>query len=412
MKIDIQNMTVHGALEGMAKGAFSSVELTRALLDEIATKNAAPGAYVFTGEAAALEMAAQADARRGRGETAPLLGVPVALRDDISVKGQPCECGSKILAGFRAMHDAAIVERLKNAGAVLLGRVNMDEFGLGGDAAATVVANGLAVAAIATDTGGAQRQAAARCGCIALRPTYGRVSRHGVLSVASSMDQPAVVTKDARDAALLFSVLFGHDARDAMALHNAAHMDCTAPRRGVKGVRIGVVKEWADAGARAAAERLEAAGAVVVETSLPHAKFAEAVYTACMSAEAAACLARFDGVRYGFRAKEARDVNDVYVLSRSQALGFEAKKRIILGTAMTGREFSKNYFHALKVRTLIRGDFTRAFETCDALFAPSNADAFTTPASLAGVCALSIHGVQIIGPAMGEESILNIGSAL
>jgi len=411
MRTELKKLTARAALDGMAKGSFTSTELARALLDEIAAKNAALGAYVFVDEAAALDMAAQADARRNRGETAPLLGVPVALRDDISVKGQLNECGSKILAGFRAMYDAAIVERLKAAGAVLLGRLRMDEFGFGNDGAATAVSNRLAVVAIATDTEGAQRRAAARCGCVALRPTYGRVPRNGALSVASSMDQAAVVAKDARDAALVLNVLAGRDVRDAMTL-DAPPVDCAALGRGVKGLRIGIVGEWADAEVRAAAERLQAAGAVASEVNLPHAKVAEAVYAACMSAEAAACLARFDGVRNGFRAKEAKDVNDVYVMSRSQALGYEAKKWIILGTAMTSRDFSKDYFHALKVRSLIRGDFTAAFETCGALLAPSNRGAFTIPASLAGVCALSIAGIQLIGPALGEETILNTGSAL
>ncbi len=470
---DASKMTVCGALEGLASGAFSSVELTRAMIGAIEKRDAEIGAFVSVDDTAALAMAAEADARRKRGEGGVLLGVPLALKDNIHVSGQPCGCASWMLRGYHALYDATVMERLKAAGAVFLGRTNMDEFALGSTGetscervtrnpvvkdrvpggssggSAAAVAGGMALAALGTDTGGSIRQPASHCGCVGVKPSYGRVSRYGVVAGASSMDQVGTLTKNVRDAALLLGALAGQDERDATSLDVAVPDYVAALKGGVKGMRFGLPKEFFVKGADAevlarvndAVKRLEAAGAQIVEVSLPHSEYAVATYYVCMTAEVSANLARFDGVRYGFRAEGAEDVNEVYFKTRTQGFGMEVKRRIILGTFVLSSGYADAYYHrALKVRTLIRRDFERAFEKCDALLAPVAPDVapqfgsfagdplkaylgdiFTVSANLAGVCGLSVPcgtttagcpvGLQMIGPAFGEATILRAAHA-
>ena len=405
------------------------------------------------------------------------LVLPVAIKDLINVKGQPCTCASKILKGYVSPYDATVIKNLKAAGAVCAGRVNMDEFAMGSSTensglgvthnpydlsrvpggssggSAAAVGGDLAIAALGTDTGGSIRQPASFCNIVGLKPSYGRVSRYGVTAFASSLDQVGPMTKSVEDAAMLLQVLAGHD-----------EMDGTTPKEPVpdyvkaldgaslKGVKLGLPKEYYEVtGVDPEVKRItdeaikscEAAGAELVEVSLPHTDYAMAVYYIVAPAEASANLARFDGVRYGHRSERSDDVFNLYARSRAEGFGPEVKRRIIMGTYVLSSGYYDAYYgRASKVRTLIRRDFEAAFQKVDALLtpvAPTPAfrigevqdpltmylnDLFTIPGSLAGNCSISVPagfaaadgaklpvGVQFICDAYREEKLLAIGKA-
>ena len=409
--------------------------------------------------------------------TLPLGGVPIGIKDVISVAGHPCGCASHILDGYRAPYDATCIARLRKAGAIPFGRLNMDEFAMGsstensskgvtrnpwdptrvpggssGGSAATVAAH-MAFASLGTDTGGSIRQPAALCGVVGLKPSYGRVSRYGLVAFASSLDQAGPFTRTVEDAARIFGVMAGLDANDSTTLDEPVP-DYTAALTGdVKGMRLGLPKEYFIGGidpqveqaVRAAVDHYAKLGAEIVEVSLPHTEYAVAVYYIVATAEASANLARFDGVRYGHRAKDTSGLLDFYGKTREEGFGAEVKRRIILGTyVLSSGYYDAYYLRAQKVRTLIRRDFQQAFETVDALICPTSpvpafkigertqdplamylADIFTIAANLAGICGVSLPcgfaasddgrelpiGLQLLGPAFDEARLLKIAHA-
>ncbi len=467
-------LTLGAAAVGLRKKTFSSVELTQSVLAAIREKDGALNAYLSVDEAGALQQAAAADAARAAGRDGDLLGIPVAVKDLINVAGQPCSCASKMLAGYVAPYDATVSARLRAAGAVFAGRTNMDEFAMGSSTegsafkitrnphdltrvpggssggSAAAVAGGEAIAALGTDTGGSIRQPAAFCGCVGLKPSYGRVSRYGVTAYASSLDQVGPVTRTVEDAALLLQTLAGVDPRDGTTLDAPVPDYRASLRDGLKGMRIGLPREYYIDGTdpevmacvRRTVDACAAAGAEVVEVSLPHTEYAIAAYYIVATAEASANLARFDGVRYGHRTAHPESVFDLYAQSRAEGFGTEVKRRIILGTYVLSSGYYEAYYgRAQKVRTLIRRDFAEAFGRCDVLFtpvAPTAAyrigeacddplkmylgDVFTVPANLAGICGLSVPcgrtvaglpvGLQILGPAFGECAVLRAGHSV
>ena len=407
----------------------------------------------------------------------PLGGIPLAIKDAISVEGQPCTCASKILRNYRAIFDATVVQKLRAAGAIPFGKTNMDEFAMGsstenssvkptrnpwdrtrvpggssGGSAAAVAADE-ALASLGSDTGGSIRQPAALSGVVGLKPTYGRVSRYGLVAFASSLDQIGPITKTVRDAALLLEVMAGLDPNDSTSLDQPVPAYSTTLESDLRGVRLGLPKEYLSDGidpeVRAALEaavaHFSSLGAEMVEVSLPHTDYAIDTYYIIATAEASANLARFDGVRYGYRAENPQNLLDHYSRTRAEGFGAEVKRRIILGTyVLSSGYYDAYYLRAQKVRTLIRQDFSRAFEKVDALISPTApepafkigersadplrmylADIFTNAANLAGICAISIPcgfaktsegtelpiGLQIMGNALNEGRILQVAHA-
>ena len=475
--MSLHELGVCQAAEGLAGKKFSSVELTQAVIDRVREKDGEIGAYLTFDEEGALAAAKAADEARAAGKVSPLLGVPVAIKDLINVKGQPCTCASKMLKGYTSPYDATVIKNLKAAGAVCAGCVNMDEFAMGsstensglgvtrnpydltrvpggssGGSAAAVGGN-LAIAALGTDTGGSIRQSASFCNIVGLKPSYGRVSRFGVTAFASSLDQVGPMTKSVDDAAMLLQVLAGHDEMDGTTPKDPVP-DYMKAMEGasMKGVKIGLPKEYYDvSGLDPEVKRItdeaikscEAAGAELVEVSLPHTEYAMAVYYIIAPAEASANLARFDGVRYGHRSERSDDVFNLYARSRAEGFGPEVKRRIIMGTYVLSSGYYDAYYgRASKVRTLIRRDFEDVFKKVDTLLtpvAPTPAfkigevqdpltmylnDLFTIPGSLAGNCSMSIPagfaqsgdvklpvGVQFICDTYREDSLLRIGKA-
>ena len=406
----------------------------------------------------------------------PLGGVPLAIKDIINVMGQPCTCGSKILQGYRATYDATVIQKLRAAGAIPFGKTNLDEFAMGsstensamkvtrnpwdfsrvpggssGGSAAAVAADA-AFGALGSDTGGSIRQPAALSGVVGLKPTYGRVSRFGLVAFASSLDQIGPLTKTVRDAALIMNAIAGHDPRDSTAL-NQSVPDYTAKLgNDLRGVRLGLPREYMIEGIdpqvkdsiNAAVKQLNSLGAEIIEVTLPNTEYAIAVYYIVATAEASANLARFDGVRYGYRAENPKDMLDLYGRTREEGFGPEVKRRIILGTyVLSSGYYDAYYLRAQKVRELIRNDFSKAFEKVDALISPTSpvpafklgervadplqmylADIFTIAANLAGICGISVPcgfaqvdghslpiGLQLLGKALDETRILQIAHA-
>ena len=469
----LQTLTLREALDRLEKGACSSEELVRDLIAAIHADDGRIRGYLEQDDDAALAAAREADARRAKGERGRLLGVPLAVKDILSVQGQRCRCGSRILEGYRAPYDGTAVARLRREGALFLGRTNMDEFAMGSSTensafgltrnpwrtdcvpggssggSAAVVAADLALAALGTDTGGSVRQPASFCSCTGLKPSYGRVSRYGLVAYASSLDQIGPLTKNVEDAALLLSVMAGRDPKDASTVDVAVDDYAAACRAGIKGMTLGLPTDYFVDGLdpdvasalQAAIDTCRGLGAKLVEVSLPHTAYAVPTYYIISTAEASANLARFDGVRYGFRASGAEDVLALYEQTRAQGFGPEVKRRIILGTyVLSSGYYDAYYVRAQKVRTLIRRDFETAFQQCDALLAPVSptpayrigektsdplqmylGDIFTVPANLAGICGLSVPcgftpgglpvGMQILGPAFGESRLFRVGGA-
>lgn len=449
---------------------LSSVEVVRALDARIAQIDPQIHGYLTRDLDTALKLAETADVSLSLG------GVPIAIKDVINVVGEPCTCASKILQGYRANYDATVIRKLRAAGAIPFGRCNLDEFAMGSSTensafghtrnpwdlsripggssggSAAVVAADEAFAALGSDTGGSIRQPAALCGCVGLKPTYGRVSRFGLVAFASSLDQIGPFTKTVRDAGLLLNVIAGRDPQDSTSLAEPVPDYTATLGRDLKGLRIGMPREYfiegidpqVDRAVRSAIRHYESLGAEIVEVSLPNTEHAVGVYYIIATAEASANLARFDGVRYGHRAAEASGLLDHYGSTREEGFGPEVKRRIILGTyVLSSGYYDAYYLRAQKVRTLIRDDFTRAFEKCDAIIAPTSpevafkagdrsddplkmylADIFTIAANLAGICGLSLPcgfaevegrklpiGLQLLGKPFAEGQLLQIAHA-
>ncbi|MBI2441579.1 MAG: Asp-tRNA(Asn)/Glu-tRNA(Gln) amidotransferase subunit GatA [Lentisphaerae bacterium] len=466
-------LTVHEALARLEQGDLTSQELVTTLLGVIRERDQQIQGYLEVDEADALRQAAAADQLRKQGHKGQLLGIPLAIKDVLNVQGQSCRCASHILEGYRAPYDATAVERLRAEGALFVGRANMDEFAMGSTTensafqvtrnpwdlqrvpggssggSAAVVAADEALAALGSDTGGSVRLPAAFCGCVGLKPTYGRISRYGLTAFASSLDQIGPLTKDIRDAALLLQVMAGHDERDATSSPQPVPDYAAALRKDLAGIKLGLPREYFIAGMDAEVEQIvqqairqcEQLGAAISEVSLPLTAFAVATYYIIACAEASANLARFDGVRYGQRVKDAIDPLDMYTRSRAAGFGTEVKRRIILGTYVLSSGYYEAYYcRAQKVRARLRADFVKAFQQCDALLTPVAptaafrlgektadplqmylSDIFTVAVNLSGVCALSVPcgftsaglpvGLQVVGPAFGEETILRVGYA-
>lgn len=467
------DLTIHEAAMLLDEGVLNSVALTEAVLERILTTDNAVRAYLTLTPETALEQAAQADVLRASGESLPLLGIPLALKDNLSTRDIPTSCGSRILEGYVPPFDATVVQRLKFAGAVLLGKTNLDEFAMGSSTensaffpthnpwclervpggssggSAAAVAAGEAFAALGSDTGGSVRQPAAYCGLVGLRPTYGRCSRYGLVAFASSLDQVGPITRDVSDAALLLSVIMGRDAQDSTSLPQAP-LDMATALRGndLRGFRIGVLADHEDAGVQpavkqavlAAVATLADLGAEILEVQLPHSKLALAAYYLIAPAEASANLARFDGLRYGRRA-EAGTLEALYSRTRGEGFGAEVKRRLMLGTyALRAGYYEDFYIKAQQARTLIRQDFEAAFAQVDIIVGPTSpvtafrlgervadplqmylADVFTLPQALAGLPALSLPcgfdeqglpiGLQLTAPALEEARLLQVAYA-
>jgi aspartyl-tRNA(Asn)/glutamyl-tRNA(Gln) amidotransferase subunit A len=466
----------------LAAGKTSSVELTGLFLARIDALNGELNAFITVDREKSLAMAAAADARIARGEAAPLTGIPVAHKDIFCTQGWPTTCGSKMLSNFVSPYDAHVIERFHDAGAVILGKTNMDEFAMGSSnetsyygpvknpwdrafvpggssgGSACAVAARLAPAATATDTGGSIRQPAALTGITGLKPTYGLVSRFGMIAFASSLDQGGPMAKSAEDVALLLNVMAGFDARDSTSLERAPEdytRDLERPmgtNRGadqakpLAGLRIGIPKEHFGAGlAPDVAKAIEAAlgqferlGARRVDISLPNSGLSVPAYYVIAPAEASSNLSRFDGVRYGYRAPEYRDLLDMYCRSRAQGFGAEVKRRILIGTYVLSHGYYDAYYlKAQRIRRLIAQDFVSAFGQCDVVMGPTSPtvafalgakasdpvqmylnDIYTIPANLAGLPAMSIPcgfgdgnlpvGLHIVGNYFSEARMLAV----
>lgn len=472
MAVDLFRLTIHDAHDLLQRGQLTSLALTQAVLDRILALDNDLQAYLTIVPEMALEMAATADQRRSQGEDHPLLGIPLAIKDVLCLEGVRTTCGSRILEDFIPPFSATSVARLEAAGAVFLGKTNTDEFAMGsstensafctthnpwdltrvpggssGGSAAAVAAD-LCLGALGTDTGGSVRQPASFCGVVGLKPSYGRVSRYGLIAFASSLDQVGVFGKDVTDAAILLQTIAGHDPLDSTSMPLPTPDYRRALTGDVRGMRIGVPAEYFIAGmqpeteqaVRAAIARLADLGAEIIEVNMPTTAEALPVYYLIAPAEASANLARYDGVRFGLSAG-ATDIWENYRQTRGAGFGPEVKRRIMLGAyALSAGYYDAYYLRAQKVRTLIRRDFERAFAQVDVMACPTSpftafkigekaddplqmylADIFTLSLNLAGNCGLSMPcgfdssglpiGLQLLGPAFGEEKILRAAHA-
>lgn len=468
----LPSLTIHAAHHKLNRQEITSVELTRAILDRSYQLNPKLHAYLHLAGESALAQARDADARRARGEDTPLLGIPLAIKDVICVKDLPATAGSKILEGFVPPYSATVVDRLRALGAVILGKTNTDEFAMGsstensaygvthnpwdldrvpggssGGSAAAVAAD-LCLGAFGSDTGGSVRQPAALCGVVGIKPSYGRVSRYGLIAFASSLDQIGPFAKDVTDAAMLLSVIAGHDPLDSTSMSTPVPDYAAHFRSDLNGVNVGVPKEFfidgmqpeVDQSIRQAIDVLKSLGADIREISLPHTDYGLPVYYLIAPAEASANLARFDGVRYGLRIDRS-ELWQTYRTTRGQGFGPEVKRRIMLGTyALSAGYYDAYYLKAQKVRTLIKSDFDNAFNEVDVIACPTApttafkigekaddplqmylSDVFTLNQNLAGICGISLPcgfdqrglpiGLQINGPAFGEQKMLQVAYA-
>ena len=470
----LNQLTISELKTKFQKREVSAREAMQACLDQIHRVDGQVHAFLHIDEADALAQARAADEHLARGQSEkPLLGVPIAIKDVIAVKNQPLNCGSKILKNFSSPYDATVIEKLKSAGAIVFGRLNMDEFAMGsstensafgvtrnpwdiaripggssGGSAAAVVAQEC-LASLGSDTGGSIRQPAALCGCVGIKPTYGRTSRYGLVAFASSLDQIGAFGKTVADAGSVLQVISGWDGRDSTSFPEPVPDYSQRSPAGVKGIKLGIPKEYFVSGmdkevsqaVHAAIKQLEQLGAELVEISLPHTEYAVATYYIIATAEASANLARFDGIRYGLRV-EGADPIELYANTRGTGFGPEVKRRIILGTyVLSSGYYDAYYLRAQKVRTLIRQDFLNAFEKVDAIVTPTTptpafkigeksddplemylSDIFTISCNLAGICGLSLPcgftrepklpiGLQLLGKPFGELRLLQIASA-
>jgi aspartyl-tRNA(Asn)/glutamyl-tRNA(Gln) amidotransferase subunit A len=467
----MEELSARQLREAIAKGRITSTEATKAVFDAIEKYDGVIGAYISIFEEQALARAAEIDKKIAAGEPVGQLGgVPVAVKDNMCTTFGATTCASKILEDFHAPYNATAVEKLIAADAVIVGKTNMDEFAMGSSTensglkqtvnpwdttrvpggssggSAAAVAGRLCIAALGSDTGGSIRQPASFCGVVGLKPTYGRVSRYGLVAFGSSLDQIGPVTWTVEDCALMLNVIAGHDEADSTSVDENQVPVCDYLEKlnePVKGLKIGVVPEFTEGAdqevQKAINEALEvykSLGAEVIEIAMPHRDYAISAYYVIATAEASSNLARYDGVHYGHRSERAEDYIEVYSKSRAEGFGQEVKRRIMLGTyALSSGYYDAYYLKALKVRNLIRGDFTNAFEKCDCVMMPVSpttafkmgekiadplqmylSDVYTISANLAGIPGISIPcgfdsnnlpiGLQILGPAFGEDRLL------
>lgn len=467
-------LTIHELAARLARRELSAVEATEATLARIETTGKQVNAYITVDAEGALAAAAAADLRLAQGDAQPLCGVPIAVKDLLCTRGLRTTCGSRILENFIPPYDATVVEKLRAAGAVIVGKSTMDEFAMGsanencplavprnpwkldhicggssGGSAAAVAAD-LCAAALGTDTGGSIRQPASHCGVVGVKPTYGRVSRYGLLAFASSLDQIGPLTKDVRDAALLLNVLSGHDRRDSTSVDQPVPDFTATLNDGVRGLKVGLPREYfgfgldpeVRAAVESAIELLTRAGAEVREISLPHTEYGVAAYYLIAPAEASSNLARYDGVRFGHRDRTAGELIEMYSRSRAQGFGPEVKRRIIIGTyALSSGYYEAYYRKASQVRALIIEDYRRAFAQCDLIVSPVTptpawplgaksddplsmylSDILTIPTNLAGLPGMSMPcgfsgrglpiGLQLQAGHFKEELMLRAAAEL
>ena len=468
--MELYQLTIHELRKLLDQGETSATEVTESIYERIRKLEPRISAYLSLPEEMAMEEARSWD-KRGFGDTTkPLAGVPLAVKDLICTKGIRTTCGSNILANFVPPYDSTVALKLKDAGGILLGKTNMDEFAMGssnensafgptrnpwnldripggssGGSAAAVAADEC-IAAVGSDTGGSIRQPASHCGVVGFKPTYGRVSRYGLVAFASSLDQIGPITKDVTDAALLLSIIAGYDQRDSTSVPKEVPDYKQNLVVGLQGITFGIPKEYfieglepeVEQAVRNAIRTLEGLGGRAVEVSLPHTEYGVSAYYIIAPAEASSNLARYDGVKYGLREREGRTLMEMYRRSRSEGFGAEVKRRIMLGTYVLSAGYYDAYYKkALQVRTLIREDFLKAFQQCQVLVtpvAPSAAfplgekvddplqmylsDVFTLPASLAGIPGISVPGgftseglpigLQIMAPHFEEGLALRV----
>ncbi len=468
---DLTWLSVADARRKLDTREISSAELTDAHIREIERVDERVHAYLHRSFDVAREQARAADERIARGDAAPLTGIPVALKDVLVTVDAPTTAGSKILEGYRSPFDATVVEKLRGAGAVFLGKVNTDEFAMGsstensaygvtrnpwdlsrvpggssGGAAASVAA-GEAMLSLGSDTGGSIRQPAGFCGIVGLKPTYGRVSRYGLIAFGSSLDQIGPFARSIEDAAMMLGTIAGPDPRDSTSMPIDVPDYVAALDGDIRGMKLGVAREYrvdgmepgVEAATEAAIERFRSLGAEIVEISLPHTKYALATYYITAPAEASANLARFDGVRFGL-SKDAGSLKEMYERTRGEGFGPEVKRRIMLGTyALSSGYYDAYYVKAQKVRTLIKADFDAVFESVDAIIAPTSptvafpigartddpvsmylADIWTIPANMAGIPGVALPSgfsdgmpvsLQVFGKAFDEATMLKVAHA-
>jgi aspartyl-tRNA(Asn)/glutamyl-tRNA(Gln) amidotransferase subunit A len=473
--VETKPLSISDIRQSIESGSRNATAITEACFDQIEAHDAEIHAYLSTNRERAIEQAARIDEMVAKGETLPVLaGVPVGIKDVLTIEGLQATAGSKILQGYCAPYTATAVKKLEAAGAIVLGKLNCDEFAMGSSnensaygpvhnphaldrvpggsscGSAAAVAAGMAVATLGTDTGGSIRQPASFCGVVGILPTYGRVSRYGLIAFASSLDRIGPFTANVRDAATVLGVIAGHDPMDATSSPLPVPDYTAEIAIGVSGLRLGVPSEYfaegLDPEVRAAIERsidqLRAAGATIKPISLPHTRYAIPTYYIIATAEASANLARFDGVRYGFRAKDSDTLSAMYRRSRDGGFGAEVKRRIMLGTyALSAGYYDAYYKKAQQVRRLLTEDFLKAFAEVDAILTPTAptpafklgekvddpvsmylADIYTVTASLAGICGLSVPcgkseeglpiGLQILGKHFDEAMILRVAQTV
>ena len=471
---DLTKLTLEGALDGMAKGEFSSVELTKAHIDAC-MDGADLNAFITTTFEQAMEQAEGSDARRAKGDVGLLEGAPLGVKDLFCTEGVKTCAGSKILGDFEPTYESSVTANMKADGMVMLGKLNLDEFAMGssnetsaygpvinpwrkgedlvpggssGGSAAAVAAD-MCLGATATDTGGSIRQPAAFTGTVGIKPTYGRCSRWGTVAFASSLDQAGPIAKTVKDAAILLESMSGHDPKDSTSLNIPVPKWSESCGKSIKGMRIGIPKEYSIDGMPPeiqslwdkGVEMMKDAGAEIVPISLPHTKYALPAYYVVAPAEASSNLARYDGMRYGLRVDGA-DLNDTYDRTRTEGFGDEVRRRIMIGTyVLSAGYYDAYYLRAQKVRTRIVEDFENAWQTCDAILTPTAPsapfavgrkvndpvqmylnDIFTVTTNLAGLPGISVPagldadglplGLQIIGKALDEDTVFKAASAL
>lgn len=476
LKNDLISLTLAEAKEGLRQKKFSSVELTQAYLEQMKSQRSL-NAYILETPDLALENAKESDKRIAKGEAGALEGLPLGIKDLFCTEGVQTTSGSHILEGFKPCYESTVSGNLKKAGAVFLGKTNMDEFAMGSanitsyygnvinpwkrtdgkdlvpggssGGSAAAVAAGLAIAATGTDTGGSIRQPAAFSGIVGLKPTYGRCSRWGIVAFASSLDQAGPMTRDVRDAALMLEVMAGHDPKDSTSAPIEVPSFEKVLTQGVKGLKVGIPKEYRVEGLgedilqlwEKGAAWLKEAGAEIVEISLPHTKYSLATYYVLAPAEASSNLARYDGVRYGQRVL-GKTLDDLYENTRSEGFGTEVQRRILIGTyVLSAGYYDAYYLKAQKIRALIAQDFLNAFQKVDVILTPTTPtaafaldekptdpvvmylnDVLTVPANLAGLPGISIPagfskeglplGLQLLGPAFDENVLIRAGRVL
>lgn len=471
--MELYQLTAEKLSELLAKKECSSVELTQSVLDRIKAKDREIGAYLTVCEEEALKKAAEVDEKREKGESlSALAGIPMGIKDNICTRGIRTTCASRILENFVPPYDAFVMEKLNAKDAVILGKLNMDEFAMGSSTensyfqkthnpwntqcvpggssggSAASVASGEAIVSLGSDTGGSIRQPAAYCGIVGLKPTYSSVSRYGLVAFASSLDQIGPMGRSVKDVAMLYSAICGRDPHDATSALREYPDFAAGIKKDVKGLRIGIPKEYFGEGVaedvKAAvwnvAKTLEKEGAVLVDVSLPSTDYALSAYYIIASAEASSNLARFDGVKYGYRAKEYKNLTEMYENTRSEGFGAEVKRRIMLGTYVLSSGYYDAYYKKAKFTQIrIQEEFCKAFESCDLLLTPTTPetafklgervddqvkmymnDILTVTVNIAGLPGLSVPcgldkkglpvGCQLIGPKFSEQTLFNAAS--